>query len=590
MKQKGINTTQDLFNKYSITYANGMGLPEAAYDPLLTTYAYAGINRIAESVASCPFILHNDNGVVEQGTIYDTFTNPNQLMDISFFMKLSVMYYLGYGEVFILKHKIGNEVTALWPYSPTYFREVIGKNGLIEGWEFTSQNGLTSLSLNEVIHIKRPNPSNPYRGLSILTPVSDRIASEKMGAIYQHSLLRNNAVPAGIIQVDGNLTTSDKERLKSQWEDTHGSPSKGGKVAVLGKGMNFVPLSYSATDAQLLETRNSDRDAILGVLGVPKFLISADSEVNYATATAGVKLFWNNTIIPILRSFEESFRTNIFKPDYKEAIWGEFDLSQIEALRENFSDKLDQAQKLKDLGYSLEEINIRLNLGMSVKVEKQVTTHNVKIDIKDKIKRYIYEFRTKLLKDITSLPTLIDELSSNIDKLKIDNIIGNQLSLKVDKPFKDLPKSLKKSILAIIDRRIEGEETPYESTFYPLRQYQGSLTMKSGYVFSGNKICGVKDLAMYNEIKESIKHILNDYTAKLPTIINTELTNVINTAIYSSLPIGTGIKWMSNNCHTHLDGTEVLVGNTFPNGQSYPGDLSIPEESINCTCKLGVMK
>jgi SPP1 gp7 family putative phage head morphogenesis protein len=112
-----------------------------------------------------------------------------------------------------------------------------------------------------------------------------------------------------------------------------------------------------------LEQKKWSRDEICACFGVPKAELSVYEDINYATARSADKSFWQKTLIPIMRLIEATLRAQFFIPYDGEKTWLKFDLSVIEALQQDYKEKLAQAKTLFDMGFPPNQINEKLDLG-----------------------------------------------------------------------------------------------------------------------------------------------------------------------------------------------------------------------------------
>lgn len=73
--------------------------------------------------------------------------------------------------------------------------------------------------------------------------------------------------------------------------------------------------------------------------------------------------FWKETLLPKIIYIEDFLWAKFFSKIDGGKIWGGFDISVIEALREDFGKKVELAKILNDMGYPINMINKRLDLG-----------------------------------------------------------------------------------------------------------------------------------------------------------------------------------------------------------------------------------
>ena len=76
------------------------------------------------------------------------------------------------------------------------------------------------------------------------------------------------------------------------------------------------------------------------------------------------KAFWEGTLIPRMKYLQGAVNSKFFSFIGDGRTFGEFDLSGVSALKEDYSDKIKNGKELFEIGYSINSINKRLDLGM----------------------------------------------------------------------------------------------------------------------------------------------------------------------------------------------------------------------------------
>jgi HK97 family phage portal protein len=145
------------------------------------------------------------------------------------------------GEAFwlVIKDRIGRPAE-LWAINPSKMKVVPHSKDYIAGYVYVNGHEKIPLETDEVIHIKLPNPNNPYRGQSPIASIMSDIEAEKFSSQYNKSFFQNSAEPSGVINFEGTLTDSQYERLRYQWNEQHQGVSRSHKVAILEGGATWT--------------------------------------------------------------------------------------------------------------------------------------------------------------------------------------------------------------------------------------------------------------------------------------------------------------------------------------------------------------
>jgi hypothetical protein len=95
-------------------------------------------------------------------------------------------------------------------------------------------------------------------------------------------------------------------------------------------------------------------------------MLAGQGDANLASSQEVRRSFWSDTIIPLQSQIASGLTMNLCS-DYQQR--GEklrivFDNSAVAALQTNLAEKLTNAKMLLELGYTLNEVNQKLELGM----------------------------------------------------------------------------------------------------------------------------------------------------------------------------------------------------------------------------------
>jgi len=171
------------------------------------------------------------------------------------------------------------------------------------------------------------------------------------------TLLKNNAIPQGILKTEQTLRPEEADQLERRWESKYGATRAGRKIAVLGKGTNFEPLSFTPEVVKLFELKRWNLYTILAKYGIPPRVANISDK---STALSGKdtaeqhSAFWKYTLIPLLRQFEQIVETQFFIRFGLEER-GVFDLWDIPELQE--SEDSQSKRDIAEINAGLKTIN-----------------------------------------------------------------------------------------------------------------------------------------------------------------------------------------------------------------------------------------
>lgn len=128
------------------------------------------------------------------------------------------------------------------------------------------------LPASEIIHDRFNCFYHPLVGLS---PITACALSASQGISIQRNaqaFFANASRPSGILVAPGAITEQTSNELKENWQKNYSGKGNGG-TAVMGDGMNYVPISVAANDAQLVEQLKMSGEIICTAFSVPAFKI-----------------------------------------------------------------------------------------------------------------------------------------------------------------------------------------------------------------------------------------------------------------------------------------------------------------------------
>lgn len=125
---------------------------------------------------------------------------------------------------------------------------------------------------SEIIHDRFNCFYHPLVGLS---PIVACALSASQGISIQRNaqaFFANASRPSGILVAPGTISKETSTELKDNWDRNY-SGMGNGRTAVLGDGMNYVPISVAANDAQLVEQLKMSGEIVCTAFSVPAFKV-----------------------------------------------------------------------------------------------------------------------------------------------------------------------------------------------------------------------------------------------------------------------------------------------------------------------------
>lgn len=190
----------------------------------------------------------------------------------------------------------------IWPVRPDRMEPVPDRENFLAGWVYTSPDGEPiPLSVDEVIQVKYPHPSDPYRGMSAVQALLADIDAVKYSAEWTRNFFLNSATPGGIVQFAKRLTDDEFEEFTRRWREQHQGVARGHRVGILEQGAAWIPNTYTMRDMQFAELRNLGREVIREAYRIHQAMMGESTDVNRANAETAeeVHVAWHE--VPRLR-------------------------------------------------------------------------------------------------------------------------------------------------------------------------------------------------------------------------------------------------------------------------------------------------
>ena len=190
------------------------------------------------------------------------------------------------GNTYVLKRRDGrNVVDALYVLDPCRVTVLQAPDTSVF-YELAADNvaGIAervTVPASEIIHDMYIALFHPLIGVS---PIYACGTAALQGLTVQENstqFFRNGSQPSGVLTAPGQISQEAATRVKTKWETEFQGAANAGKVAVLGEGLHYEPLTMKATDAQLLDTLKFTSEMVCQAFRVPPHKIAVGQMPSY---------------------------------------------------------------------------------------------------------------------------------------------------------------------------------------------------------------------------------------------------------------------------------------------------------------------
>lgn len=298
-------------NSNVFSFLFGRAAPDYKTDEYKTAYkgwVYSCVNAISEDIGaielSLQMLTRDGWSNFDDHLAIQTLRSANPHDTFSDIMTATQSFLELAGEVFwwTPRGKQTNKPAQIYVLDPGRIQVVKSLTEYIGGYVYRAESGEeVPLKTEEVMHFKRFNPFNRYRGMGTVRAAALAIDIDTYSAEWNRNFFYNSAMPNATLETEGTLNKEQMDLIRSQWEARYQGRDNAHKIGILQGGLKFNPISLSPKDMDFLEQRRYSRDEILGIFRVPKSILGIVEDVNRANAEASEYTFAKRTVKPRMR-------------------------------------------------------------------------------------------------------------------------------------------------------------------------------------------------------------------------------------------------------------------------------------------------
>ena len=335
-----------------------------------SVWVYATINKKARAAASVPWYVYKKNAKgeyerIENHPLQLLIDKPNPFTSRNNMVERMIMQLELAGNALHHVVTIGGVPVELWNIMPDQIKPIPHETKFIENYKYTGKTNTSEniqVPAKDIIHHMYLDPSNPYWGIAPLQVAAKTVDTDVEAVSWNKVALQNRAVTDGAFTIQNPLTTQQYQELRQQIREQHQGAQNARTPWILGGGAQWNQMSLSPADMDFINGRRMTREDICAVFSVPPPLVGILDKANYANMQEARRVFWLDTVIPLLDDLKESFNRSL-TPLFGEDVELDYDTSSVDALAENVNEKIDAANKLWGMGLPFNAINNRLDLG-----------------------------------------------------------------------------------------------------------------------------------------------------------------------------------------------------------------------------------
>ena len=328
---------------------------------------YSAIKIRSEALARPPLVVLRDTEPVgEAHPVQQLFDRVNRWYTKGELWRATEIYLNLWGSVYWALERDERGQWEIWPLRPDRVRILPDRENYVKGYVYLGLTGPVAYTSEELIWIRYFNPLEEYAGLSPVAPVRLSVDMGLDALKFNRNFFRNSAQPDMIFTTEESMTDEEVENFYQRWDKRFRGPGNAHRPAIASfiKDIKTVsPAGISQREMDFVQSLRWSLEDVSRAFGVPKPLLSDLERATFANINTAERLFWRNTMIPEMAFLEEQLNEKLLPRLGYPELKAKFDLTAIEALGEEESNRVAREVQLLDRGVlTINELRRQRNL------------------------------------------------------------------------------------------------------------------------------------------------------------------------------------------------------------------------------------
>ena len=339
-----------------VSLAEFLGIDPDIKDAMQEATYYACIRILRETVGKMPlqYMQTMADGGIRRATedpLYTTLSRrPNQYVPATAFWSALEQDRQHRGNAYCLKTGAGTSYspTKLWRMPPeeveVWWDDSLWLGEVPDIYYIWSTGGKRAVfKSSEVMHFRSSDTVDGIMGI----PMIDRLRSIVDGALeaqdFQNKLISNGMTAKMVLQYTSNLEQGGVNAF-TQGIEMYAKGKLRDKgienIIPIPIGSQITPLNIKLADAQFIELKKYSSVQIAAAMGIKPQQIGDQTKQSYASSKAQQEMFYTDTMLYILRHFEDEITYKLLTQEQREkGFFVEFDSEVL--LRNDFKTQVE---------------------------------------------------------------------------------------------------------------------------------------------------------------------------------------------------------------------------------------------------------
>ena len=308
-------------------------------DIVAFTTVWACVTLIASDIAKLwiNLVEKDANGIwrpTESPAFSPVLRKPNRYSTRIKFFEHWMLSKLLRGNTYALKERDARGVvSALYILDPSRVAVLVAPDGGV--YYRVKADALAGIAADdlviparEIIHDVNVPLGHPLIGVSAVYACGLAAAQGLKIQKNSEQFFANWSQPGGLISHPEVISPEAADRVKNYWEGEF-TGANAGRVAILGEGMTYTPLTINAHDAQLVEQLKWTGEAVCSAFHVPAWKVGLAPMPPYGNVQAGNIEYYAQALQNPIESLEASLDEGLELPRSPRELGVEFDLDAL---------------------------------------------------------------------------------------------------------------------------------------------------------------------------------------------------------------------------------------------------------------------
>ena len=352
-----------------------------------TPEVFIPVNKFATMFSNGIFRIKNykTEDVIENHELLKLLEKPHPLYNRNAWLTDVAIRYQIYGSCYIYKNLLSQ--LSLFPTTlinlpnseikiktSGKIYEMTNIDEIIEYYQIQNLN--RKYLPNELAVLKRIDPNDPIKGLSVLQALQMPISNIRGAYGFRNTNITKKGgvtlISASGKDAIGALTLDEDDRkdLEKQFQKDYGNFDNQNSIKFNNKPVDVQHISYPVKDAMLFEEVSENMLKIIDAIGLKDGIFSSQKKSTFANGQTDLKASYQDCIIPFAELF--CYCLNDSLGLFDKGIYIELDYSHLAVMQENQVDvanemkmKAEAIDKLIQVGYTITEAETILNIKKS---------------------------------------------------------------------------------------------------------------------------------------------------------------------------------------------------------------------------------